>query len=253
MAGYLVEYRFHGYARRYSRDLMYDVAKRFGTRGVTGRGRPVPHITLFGPFSTRHERRMVSEVANACKNYDLVPFRIEGFGHFDDKVIYIRVRPSETFEDLRRDIAERLLEFVDTKSPFDAHFGLSFHATIAFRDIERKFGRIWNYIEERPPPNINQHVLRVTILRGHKILGEYDLLQRRLLSRREARSKHSWRKTFELLKQRAPGCEPDIEEYEALPGNMAKRLNWRVATIRRESRKYFKRARLKVRAFLRGR
>ncbi|MBM3156018.1 MAG: 2'-5' RNA ligase family protein [Chloroflexi bacterium] len=244
MAGYLIEYRFHGYAKTYSRNLMYDVAKKFRTRGVIGRGRAVPHMTLYGPFSTKNERRMTSEIVQACRDYSLVPFRVEGFGHFGKEVIYMRIRPSKELEDLRRDISERLLKLTNTRSEFDSKFNLSFHATIAFRDIERKFGKIWSYIDQKPGLNIKQHLLRVTVLRGHRILYEYDLLQQRLLMRREALSKRSWGKTLELLKQKTTNYEQDVEEYEIASENIAKRLRWQLNVIKLRISKYLKRAHL---------
>ena len=244
MAGYLIEYRFHGYAKRYSRALMYDVAQRFRTRGVVEGGKAVPHMTLFGPFSTKYEKRMVSEVVKACRAYELVPFKVEGFGNFDNKVVYLRMQPSKRLEDLRRDIAERLLKVVHTRSPFDSKFGLSFHATIAFRDVERKFAEIWKYIEQKPAPNINQHLLRVTILKGRRILYEYDLLQQKLLIRREALSGRSWGRTFELLKQRTPSYEQDMEEYDTAFQKVARRLRWEFTTINLKISKYVKRVRL---------
>lgn len=232
MAGYLIEYRFHGYAKAYARDLIWDTAKKFRVRGVTKRGHAVPHMTLFGPFSTRQEKRMVSEVVRACQNYSLAPFGIEGFGHFGKEVIYMRIRPSKELEDLRRDISERLLKVTHTRSEFDSNSNLSFHATIAFRDIERKFAKIWKYIEQKPAPSINQHLLRVTILKGHRLLYEYDLLQQRLLIRREALNKRSWRKTFELLKQRTTEYEQDMEEYETALQKVARRLRREFTTIK---------------------
>ena len=73
MKHYLIEFRFHGYARKYAKKLVYDVAKKFRVRGVTHK-KVVPHITMFGPFTTRNERKMLSEVANVAQKYTLVPF-----------------------------------------------------------------------------------------------------------------------------------------------------------------------------------
>jgi len=56
MPQYLIEFRFQGYARKYLKRSIFDVARRFHVEGVTRR-RPVPHITLAGPFErTNHDR-----------------------------------------------------------------------------------------------------------------------------------------------------------------------------------------------------
>lgn len=43
---YLIEFRFHGYAKWYAKNLIYDVARRFKVKGVT-ENRAVPHIFLY--------------------------------------------------------------------------------------------------------------------------------------------------------------------------------------------------------------
>jgi len=41
---YLIEFRFHGYAKKYLKRLIFGVSKKFKVKGVT-RKRVVPHIT----------------------------------------------------------------------------------------------------------------------------------------------------------------------------------------------------------------
>ena len=54
---------------------------------------------------------------------------------------------------------------------------------------------------EEEGQGISQHLLRVTILgKGARIQCEYDLVLKRLLSRREALSRYWWRKTIEKLR-----------------------------------------------------
>jgi len=55
MVHYLIEFRFHGYAKKYAKQLIQEVAMKFRVKGVT-RNRAVPHITLFGTFTTKQER-----------------------------------------------------------------------------------------------------------------------------------------------------------------------------------------------------
>ena len=97
---YLIEFRFHGYAKSYSKRLIYDVGRKFRVRGVTGK-KVVPHISLFGPFTTRYEKKMIAEVINVARNYNLISFKIKGFDYFDNvskKVIYLDIEPSEELD-----------------------------------------------------------------------------------------------------------------------------------------------------------
>lgn len=211
---YLIEFRFHGYAKWYAKNLIYDVARKFNVKGVTQK-RAVPHISLFGPFQTNDERRLVSQIISVGKRYDLVPFRIKGFDFFNNqtKVIYLDIEPSEELECLRRDIRDSLSKFSNGKS-FDNKHDFNFHATVAFKDIDYKFDRIWNYIQQKQEPYIHQHLLRITIIKNSRILYEYDLMQKRLLNRQLALSKSCWDKTIELLRQKTSDFNQDIDVIE---------------------------------------
>ena len=46
MSDFFIEFRFHGYAKRCLRELVWEVAKKFRVRGAI-RERPVPHMALF--------------------------------------------------------------------------------------------------------------------------------------------------------------------------------------------------------------
>ena len=193
---YLIEFRFHGYAKKYTKGLIHEVARKFRVRGVT-QNRAVPHITLFGPFTTGREEKMVSEIVNVGRGFSLVPFIVKGFNYFDKehKVIYLDVNPSAELKELRQELAQRLGRLSDSQ-PWDTQKQFQFHSTVAFRDIDRKFSKIWEYIKGKEEPNIKQHLLRITILKEGKILYEYDLMLQKLLNRRQALSRYWFNKTI---------------------------------------------------------
>ncbi len=117
MPQYLIEFRFQGYARKYLKRSIFDVARRFHVEGVTRR-RPVPHITLVGPFETRELKRVIMDVESVAKNYDFVNFKLSGFGYFDNpggKVIYADIEPSKELEELRWELSKRLMGYARLK------------------------------------------------------------------------------------------------------------------------------------------
>ena len=200
--GFLIEFRLHGYAKEYAKNLILDVARKFRVRGVT-KNRAVPHITLYGPSETGDVRKVVSQVAAVGQKYTLVPFKIKGFDYFDKqgKVVYIDIAPSAELEQLRRELAQTLSS-MSTPQPWDTKPKYEFHSTVAFKDIDKKFGNIWDYVKSREESNIHQYLLRITVLRRNgTILCEYDLVLKRLLSRREALSKAVWTKTINKLRE----------------------------------------------------
>lgn len=184
MANFLVEFRMHGHAKEYAKDITYSVAKKFRVKGVT-RKKVVPHISLYGPGRTGDIRKVISVVEKVGRKYTLVPFKINGFGYFKTapKVIYFDINPSQELEELRWELSQELRK-ISTCQPWDNQRNHSFHATIAFRDIDAKFNRIWSYLKSREEPDISQYLLRITIVgAGRRIVCEYDLMLKRLLSR----------------------------------------------------------------------
>ncbi len=203
---YLIEFRFHGYAKKYAKRVIFDVSKKFGVKGVTKK-RVVPHITMYGPFTTSNYKNITTRVERVAKNYDLVSFRVKGFNYFDNernKVIYLDIEPSEELKNLRYDLAQELRKISRTKSLEDkkGKDDFYFHATVAFKDIDRKFDRVWNYIKRKEEPNIHQHLVRITILKGRRILYEYDLMQKKMLNRNQALNRQIYQKTIRILKKK---------------------------------------------------
>lgn len=164
MANFYVEFRMHGYAKEYAKEIVYSVAKKYKLKGVT-RKRVVPHIGLYGPGKTDDIRKVISAVERVGRKYTLVPFKIKGFGYFNKtpKVIYFDISPSQELEDLRRELFQELRK-VSTGQTWDSRRSHSFHATVAFRDIDAKFDKIWTYLKSKEEPDISQYLLRITVL-----------------------------------------------------------------------------------------
>jgi 2'-5' RNA ligase len=202
MTHFLIEFRLHGYAKEYAKDVVYSVAKEFKARGAT-RKKVVPHISLYGPGRTDDIRKVISSVEEVGRKYSLVPFKVKDFGYFDKtpKVIYFDISPSKELEDLRWELSQELRK-VSIGQSWDSRRNHSFHATIAFRDIDTKFDKIWSYLKSREEPDISQYLLRITVIgaRG-RIVCEYDLILKKLLNRRESLSKRLFQKTINGLRE----------------------------------------------------
>ena len=76
MANFYVEFRMHGHAKEYAKDMVYSVAKEYKVKGVT-RSRVVPHIGLYGPGKTEDIRKVISAVKKVGRKYSLVPFKVK--------------------------------------------------------------------------------------------------------------------------------------------------------------------------------
>ncbi|MBI2329704.1 MAG: 2'-5' RNA ligase family protein, partial [Chloroflexi bacterium] len=208
MTEFFIEFRFHGYAKRRLKRLVWEVARKFRVRGAI-KERPVPHMALFygtpGPVNIR---KVLAAVKKVGENYNLVPFRINGFDWHDGKhgkVIAASINASLELKNLRQDLAKELCKHCEP-SPFDIEPDFWFHSTIAFRDIDQKFDRVWHHLVKNEKLSINQHLLRITVLnKNQKIKGEYDLLLQRWLSRWQVTTPgvrgYWWRRTINRLEE----------------------------------------------------
>ncbi len=179
--------------------MIYTVSKKFRVRGAT-KNRVVPHITMYGPFKTNKQREMVKRVKKVCSKYDIVGFKIDGFGKFRKDVVFVKIKPSKHLEELRKELMKELASITVT-SDFDFQ-EYKFHSTLAFRDIGRKFDSVWKFINKQKPPKKKQVLLRLTILKGKKILYEYDFMQKRLLNRSQSLNKGFRKKTMRIFKEK---------------------------------------------------
>lgn len=198
MTNYLIEFRFSGYAKEAIKDLKKNIARNYHVKS-----QKVPHITLVGPVYTRDEKRLVKEIKDVCKHYELVKFKLDGFDSFEDRVIFVKIKPSEELKQLRLELYKKLKEFCNV-SEFDKESHFIFHATLV-QDMGRKFDHIWNYLQSWKIPDMDQYIIRVTAVKNFRILAEYDLFQKKTLDRSKSLDRETYHKTIEkLIKKRAP-------------------------------------------------
>jgi len=199
----------------------------------------VPHIALYGGFAANHSQieKVKSILKSVGHNYSFLPYLIDGFKWMEGekgKVIYFNVVPSEEFENLRKELAWRLLKVVPKTKSWDRDKDFLFHSSLAYKLADSEYERIWPHVSGYRAPESKSliqriksflfgqsqaytmryfylplNALRVTFLNDQsRIICEYDFLQKRLLSRREALSGAEWQKTLRLFrfKKGIEGC-----------------------------------------------
>lgn len=107
----------------------------------------MPHITLFGPYNTDDGHQAEATVRKVGRHFDLVPFRLDGFGHFGRNVVYIDVVPSQSLCELRRTLSRRLRPISYNHPPYDSNKCYDFHVTITHDGISDESRDIYDYCE----------------------------------------------------------------------------------------------------------
>ena len=203
---YLIEFRFHGHTKKKIRELRETISKNYGAQ--IGRRKEVPHITLVGPCRTKDGKKLIREVQSVVEKYDIVSLRLDGFGRFGNRAVYVKIDPSSELIKMRNEIVKRLEGFCSLQNhdhtPYKAHATLVMNTHFSRNiDIQQKFDNIMKFLDSWKISEIRQNVLRVTILGGDsKIACEYDLMLKKMLSRREALDRELFGRTLGVLKER---------------------------------------------------
>lgn len=218
-APYLVEIRTGGETKEYIRGIVRDVRKEFNIRGR----RPVPHITLFGPYNTTDGYAAKDAVQRPCSEYRCVPYRINGFDTFGDDVVYLDVTPSAELRALRREIRDGLLPISYNYPDYDENKWHQYHITIA-NGFDASANDLLRYLQSEYNPDIDEYAKRVSAIKNRDLMWEWDLPTGEVLSKKEATSRHSWEQTISRL----DGLQQpnDHAELAQEPNQLTKLRKW---------------------------
>ena len=209
---FLVEVRLRDNAENYYRSLIKEIGQRFSIRGGTNaegfKGHPrnralPPHITLYGTAKTNDVNKVINTIETIGSKYTLVPFSIRGeFINLHDRVICIMVNPSQQLDELRWELSKELNKFCVTK-PYDLERAFVFHIALSNEQNTEKLNRIVKYLKTKQARTFDLYLTRLTLLEdgSDKIVCEYDLVLKKLLSREQSLDRHWANATIERLNQ----------------------------------------------------
>jgi 2'-5' RNA ligase len=204
MTHYLIDIRLMGSVKNQIRNLSNHLSEKFNL----GDKRVIPHITLAGPFSTHHEKKLVADFTRICTNQKESPkYEVGSYGFFDDsKVVYVTITPDENLKQFRYQLSQALSPYCSLrKYDLDSADEFRFHSTLAMKLDWLTFQRIKWHFRGQKSVIYRHHPIRATLLRNSKILCEYDFIQDRMLSRAQALSKATMMRDFDILKLWADG------------------------------------------------
>jgi len=123
---YLIELRLRDNAKIVTKKLIFDIYNKFGVRGSV-RKRPVPHVSLFGPFNTKSVYAVKQIMKSVGNNYSSLNYEISGFGYFENKkrsfliprkkkhAIYLKIEPESDLLKFRHELAKELIHKTKSK------------------------------------------------------------------------------------------------------------------------------------------
>lgn len=145
---YFISYLIRGKAGAYHNALRKEISETFNTYPL--HLKVPPHITFKDPFKTKTTDEVEKLLEAFAQKQASSTITLSGFGHFNNKVIYINVHASyeamKTIDCLNKKLMElKWLNF----GRYETNRKL--HTTIAVRDIQKIFNHIWNFIKDDEP------------------------------------------------------------------------------------------------------
>ncbi|MFH1827889.1 MAG: 2'-5' RNA ligase family protein, partial [Nanoarchaeota archaeon] len=95
------------------KQLIWEINRKFH---LFPKYRPVPHVSLAGPFTTNDSRRLVSDFKSLCEKQDLMNFTVEGFGTFENNgVVFININPDKKLDEFRWELSKTLQPYCNLR------------------------------------------------------------------------------------------------------------------------------------------
>jgi 2'-5' RNA ligase len=109
------------------------------------------HFTIKAPFEYEGE---INELVGVLKDFSKAakaePFTIDGYEHFDDRVIYMKVNMSKEAKAVHDKLIDDMskMSYID----FDKKDGKNkiFHITLASKKLKPLYNRVWDYVQQYP-------------------------------------------------------------------------------------------------------
>ena len=200
MQNYIIEVRILGYSKKVIRRLVATIFRTFHLYNPT-EDNIVPHITLVGPLETNNVEKLILEVGNIVREFNLIEFKFSNFGIFSDRAVCVNITPSKELTNMRNKLVEKLDTFCQL-SMFDyesyiPHITLVRNINVK-KDISHKFNKITKFLHKYDMPDSTKHVLRVTIInKNSEIIYEYDTMLKKILHGHEILDKDIQRTTMQ--------------------------------------------------------
>lgn len=109
------------------------------------------HFTIKSPFEYKGRINELEEALECfCEKEKATSFRLQGYDHFDKRVIYMKVNMSEAGQQVHERLIDELM-----KVPyicFNRQDGKDkvFHVTVASKKLEPVYEQVWNYVHRYP-------------------------------------------------------------------------------------------------------
>ncbi len=163
---YIIAHLIRGEAKDKHEAITKDLVKKFDTFPI--HDRIAPHLTLKRVFELDADG-----IKNLCSTLDTFvdchtqsTYRLDGFNHFVEDVIYIDVKPSPEMLSTAKDLMNVLHKVENiTFDEFDA-IENDFHASVVFRKLKPfDYKEVWNYLNKEEKIDFDMKFDNIAIMK----------------------------------------------------------------------------------------
>lgn len=133
-----------GPAGDFNNKMREDVFDKFKARS----SKLPAHFTIKAPFEYDNIDDLEDIMHKFSTTHKKAPYKIKGYNHFDNRVIYMDVKMSKE----AKEIHDKLIDDLNTLSyiNFDKNDGKNkiFHVTISSKKIQKIYDELWNYVNQ---------------------------------------------------------------------------------------------------------
>lgn len=136
-----------GDAGDFNNNLRKELFKKFNAKS----SQLPAHFTIKAPFEYDNEITDLEETLEKfIGNEKVESFTIDGYDHFDDRVIYMKVNMSKGAKELHDRLIDKMSEVPYIE--FDRKDGKNktFHVTLASKKLKPSYHKVWEYIQQYP-------------------------------------------------------------------------------------------------------
>ena len=143
---YVIVCDVKGEAGEFNNRLRQEVYEELGAKSSS-----LPaHMTLKAPFDEEDITELEEKLEAFCKREKAQTFKIDGYDHFDDRVIYMKVNMSVEGQAMHDRLIDELSEVpyicFDKKDGKDKIF----HVTVSSKKIGLIYKQLWEYVHQYP-------------------------------------------------------------------------------------------------------
>lgn len=135
-----------GNAGNFNNRLRKNLFEKFGAKS----SKLPPHFTIKSPFESEDLSSLENMLQKFCNSNPISKYKIDGYEHFDDRVVYMKVLMSPQGKIIHDKLISELEKFKYIN--FNNHDGKDkiFHVTLASKKINKIYKDIFNYVTPIP-------------------------------------------------------------------------------------------------------